>query len=102
MSPLSLDNHSAHEGQIVLKTAKPSGLSIARFEDNLRKLLTREGPLVAWQMLPPIDDTRFGAVYTMIAEYADSSVASWAVTGINGNVIGKDVSSDPSVKQIPN
>ncbi|TVY23003.1 Meiosis protein [Lachnellula hyalina] len=88
VSPLSLGNHSAHEGQVVLRTAKPLGMSSRQFEDRLLKCLSTEGPLVAWQMLP-LHDAPFPAVYTMIAEYYDSSLASWAVTTINGSTIGK-------------
>ncbi|TVY44334.1 Meiosis protein [Lachnellula occidentalis] len=105
VSPLSLDNHSAHEAQVVLKTAKPSGFSSADLVECLTDLLTREGPLVAWQMFP---SSQFPVEYTMIAEYYDSSIASWAVTDINGKTIGKDhkvivslINHKPDLKPMP-
>ena len=77
-------------------------MSSRQFEDRLLKCLSTEGPLVAWQMLP-LHDAPFPAVYTMIAEYYDSSLASWAVTTINGSTIGKKVSIKPPVSnQQPN
>jgi len=86
--PRSPGSYSAHEAQVVLKTAKPSGVGRAQFEDYLRGLLATEGPLVAWQIISPPG----ASVYTMIAEYYDAGIASWAVENINGRVIGEDVS----------
>jgi hypothetical protein len=54
------------------------------FEDSMRKLLTVEGSLCAWQKMTATE----GGVFELVAEFEDSSFALRAIQRLNGKQYG--------------
>jgi hypothetical protein len=76
---------SAFEGQVILQIQYPLGYEKAKFEDDIRSILTaKTRTLLAWQKLT---DGEIGT-FVLVAEFHDTSHAKLAVQELHGTVIG--------------
>lgn len=96
VSPQHSGKYSSHEGEVVLRvpfSAKAPTLTKNKFAEMLLDLLVVEGPVVAWRRFPDPGS------FHIVAEFADASLASRAVTRLNGQPIG--VCTHPQVSFVP-